>query len=65
MPIGAEYLIDGLFYKIGRNHFAFYHNGIEWLKSFRSNNDVTKFEGTSKDLAAMGAKSRTEKELKS
>jgi len=55
MPTGAQFNIDGLFYKIGRNYYAYYHNGLEWLKSHRSNKDLAKYKGTNKDLSTRGA----------
>jgi len=35
-PIGVEYFIDNLYYKIGVHGKPFKHNGLEWTLSSKS-----------------------------
>lgn len=39
-PLGAQYYIDGMFFKIGNGERVLRHDGFEWVSSTRSLSDI-------------------------
>ena len=39
-PKGAEYYVDGLYWKLGFNNVVYRHNGDKWISSTRSIEEI-------------------------